>query len=95
MTTKITTLENYDGRKAYFGSERYSIYGINGKKYAFPSDIGVMQDISEAVGKKRRRLEEKFPVFQIVVESLDNAEARAIKVNSQRNDLLKKLLTGE
>lgn len=90
----FVNLNNYDGNKAYFGIERYTIMGIDNTKYAFPSDFDLIKLAREANGEKKKELENRYPIFQILNEYPDICEARAVKVNFKRNDLMNKLASG-
>jgi hypothetical protein len=78
------TLENYDGRKAYYGVTRYSVIELNGVKYAFP-DTSEQIQLSGVV--EQEKLERKFPIFQIVNENSGHEQATAVSVNNKRREL--------
>lgn len=90
----FVNLDNYDGNKAYFGREKYTIIEINNTKYAFPSDFDLIKLAKEANGENKKELENRYPIFQILNEYMDVCEARAVKVNFKRNDLISKLASG-
>jgi len=84
-------LENYDGNKAYFDREKYLVFDIEGTKYALPADMEAIQAVNNARGEEKVRLQKKYPIFQILNEFPDTAQARAAPVNFERNELLRKL----
>ena len=81
-------LENYDGKKAYFGNTRYTVLELEGTKYAFPNPS---EDEELSSIAKQGKLERKFPIFQIINENSGHEQARAVKVNYKREELTRLL----
>ena len=85
-------LENYDGRKAYFGTEKYSIIKYGKNRYALPVDVEIVAVHLSNNKTERSKIMDKFPILLVKNEDIKANQATASRIQPS-NNLLEKILT--